>query len=263
MAIYDLFILQQGIRIRDKLSHGDFQLDQLYQNYENPCHLLVLIIIDLLSYFQYKENSDNNKTLIKTNNKIKDIPEDFKIPILNYLEKYETQFHPKSFILKNTQKLLLDLYSNYHCYQQIILHNHHFFQEEDAITELKDQIPKLITSSSIALLLPQEQKDQQKEQMNSSTNPKEIIYQIFQPSFFYEQYPKKNLCSSKILNSFQESTTNLIQSCLTESSSQSFDIKNTIKSYETLITIIDFENNSSNELNDDKYKINGNVNSKF
>jgi len=311
MAIYDLFILQQGIRIRDKLSHGDFQLNQLYQNYEKPSHLLVLIIIDLLSYFQYNDNDKNSDAITKTDNELNQCSNndndeqstvDFNSSIKNYLENYETHFHPKTFILKNTQKLFLDLYSNYNCYQQLILQNNQFFPEEDAIQELEEENPKLMTPSSIALLLPKQQDDQQKE-VNSLNNPKDI-YEIFQPSFFYKQLTQKNfsntillrlhktitprlygtpaqirfynacsrivgLCSSKILNSFQESTTNLIQSCLKEASTQSFDIKNTIELFEKAMNSIIFENktnpskNSVNEENNDIYKIDGNVNSKY
>ncbi|ORX59841.1 hypothetical protein BCR36DRAFT_579288 [Piromyces finnis] len=302
MVIYDLLILQQGIRIRDKLSHGDFQLNQLYQNYKSPCHLIVLIIIYLLSLFQYNGNKSIIKNEININNYNKEDKtsfEELKVSIQSYLKNYEIQFHPKSFILKKAQNLLLDLYSSYSCYQQIILQNKQFFPEEDDIIILKEVKPKLMKQSIIESLLPQ-------IQQNNYQQSNKVIYQIFQPSFIYKQHtpiefssiilpqlqkfitPRLygttsqirfynacsrilNLCLSKILNDFHESTSNLIQSCLIETSSQNFDIKNIIESYKLMIgfsssnkdlSLKNYENMKINVMNKDEniYKINGNVN---
>jgi len=328
MAIYDLFILQQGIRMRDKLSHGDFQLHSLYQNYEKSCHLLVLIIIDLLSTFQnrVKEKTNHGIPTIENNetptqchldNK-KGSFDKIKVTLQTYLQNYKVQFHPKSFILKNAQKLLVDLYSSYYCYREIIHENKQFFpeeEEEESSTELDETKPKLKTPSTTLSLLTfsSQQQQQPKDKDNNSSSsppppsphPKEIIDQVIQPTYFYEHCTPQNLssiifpalhrlitprlygtpsqirfynacsrilnlCSGKILFSFHESTTSLIQSCFTASSSDStspsFDMKTIVDDHENTMNCLPFMNNSSShpkaEEDQDRYKIKGDVNSK-
>ena len=148
MAIYDLFILQNGIRMRDKLSHGDFRLGNIHEKYEKACHLLVMLIIKLLYLFRKetttetttdidiqsplnekdkKEKENNNENNNNENNdEIKIYKNKDKMLISSidkFLHHYEIQFHPKSFILKNFKNLLLEMHTVYHFNHQLIIHN--------------------------------------------------------------------------------------------------------------------------------------------
>jgi len=298
MAIYDLFILQNGIRMRDKISHGDFVSDHISLNYSKACDLLVLLIIDTLYYFQMDteikneeiniiidEKKENNKNLIQS--------------IQNYLENYETQFHPKSFILKNGQKLLVDMYATYYSYKQIMIQNQQFFPEEVVLefNETKDSLGGVpfTTLFQTTTHPPSE---------NSQYIPI-LIPQAFQPSYFYEQLTKEELvdtvsvqfrkivlprlygsplqirfynacarilwlCSNKITNSLNSYTMNLINSCLVSSSpspspsssppSLNFDLTNKIETIEKEILSSVNHNPKENNTNNNLNDENNNKN---
>ncbi|ORX80491.1 hypothetical protein BCR32DRAFT_268860 [Anaeromyces robustus] len=262
MAIYDLFILQNGIRIRDKISHGDFQIDQFNNNYSEACHLLVILILETLYRFQMNPN-------VKKNN---DDSSCLKTEIHNYIEYYEIQFHPKSFILKNTQKLIIEMYAIFQSYKQIFIHNDQIFSEMiESFSNINDEEEiNLINPLIITLLMNEYEND----------NQKNVIFKTFQPTFFYkcltnEQlmnniFPKIKkiissrlygsaqqirfynacsrilwICTDKILNSLINYTTNLINN----NSYSTFNIVNIIENYKKEIHSVGIKSNNSDSSN--------------
>jgi len=258
MAIYDLFILQNGIRMRDKISHGDFQMDQFNKNYSKACHLLIILILDILYRFQMNSDTKNNDSSC------------LKTEIQNYIKNYEIQFHPKSFILKNTQKLMIEMHATFQSFKQIFIHNEQLFSENnEPLSNINDEEEKkinLMNPSTISLL------------MNDQRN---IIFEIFQPTIFYKcltneylfnnVFPKLRkiisprlygsaqqirfynacsrilwLCTDKILNSLINYTMNIINN----NSKSTFNIVNMIENYKKEINSSEINDNDDNINND-------------
>eukprot|EP00833_Pecoramyces_ruminatium_P008094 jgi/Orpsp1_1/1182126/evm.model.c7180000080004.1 len=277
--------------MRDKISHGDFTLDSLDKNYSKACHLFVILILKLLYYFQ-KSNIETE--LIKTEDKDKNYIElkhnykNLELTINNYINNYEIQFHPKSFILKNTKNLIIEIYTIYHYYNRLMIKNPQLFTENfSTINEAS-----MIATSTIYILVP------------SNDDQNNILFKIFQPSYFYSKnftieniinnyFPQLQkiissrlygtaqeirfynacsrilwLCYDKILNSLNNYIINIINSCLNSDIVDKFDLTNNIKIYKEKIIsthvskINDYKNfeKESNDNDNDNNNSNNNDN---
>ena len=142
IKLYDLFLIENGIKLRDHLSHGEYNIDNLPSSViKSVLFIWYVVLVKMNDYF-YNNKSNYNEAIIKCLNL-----ESYFHPITNFKKQ-----------LKETEKLLneVNLYFNIFDYSDEIyndyktnIHNSFISKDLNELIELMDK--KMINNNNLKL----------------------------------------------------------------------------------------------------------------